>query len=407
MTAGTVNATDLLEELLGIDSVNPAMGGAGEAKIAEHVAGILAGLGCTVTTPDVEPGGRKNVVATLPGRSGRPVLLLEAHLDTVAQPRNGLPIRRADGRLYGRGACDTKGSAAAMVAALARLAAIDDRPTVVFAGAVDEEVAMAGSAALVGQLPQVDGAIVGEPTSLLPVRVHNGLARFRIVARGRAAHTSRAHLGVNAVATASRAVLAIQDRLVPVLQARTHPLAGPALATAAVIRGGVASNLVPDWCELDVDRRIAPGEDPDDALREIDALLDELRSAGDELEREAPSILLPAVETPADHPLVRVTEAAAAAVLGRAVTAGGVPYGTDASNLWGLGRIPCVVLGPGSIDQAHTEDEWVSLGEVEQATEIYVEAVRRFAELDGATPARERPAAGEHPGAPRAGSQGR
>lgn len=379
-----MNASDLLHELLAIDSANPAMGGAGEARIAQRLADILAALGCTVTLPEVEPGGRRNVVATLPGRAGLPVLLLEAHLDTVAQPRNGLPTRRADGRLYGRGACDTKGSMAAMVAALARLAALDERPTVVFAGAVDEEVAMAGSAALVRQLPRVDGAIVGEPTSLLPVRVHNGLARFRIIARGRAAHTSRAHLGVNAVVAASRAVLAIQERLVPALQARTHPLAGPALATAAVIRGGVAPNLVPERCELDVDRRLAPGEDVRDALGEIDTLLDELRSAGDELEREAPSILLPAVETPADHPLVRVAEAAASAVLGRAVAAAGVPYGTDASNLWGLGKIPCVVLGPGSIDQAHTEDEWVSLEEVEQTTEIYVEVVRRFAELDRA-----------------------
>lgn len=394
MTAATVNATDLLEEFLRIDSVNPAMGGGGEGALGEHVAAILAGLGCTVVTPEVEPGGRRNVVAILPGRAGRAVLLLEAHLDTVAQPRQGLPVRRANGRLYGRGACDTKGSAAAMVAALARLAALDDRPTVVFAGAVDEEFAMTGSAALTRQLPPVDGAIVGEPTSLLPVRAHNGLARFRIVARGRAAHTSRAHLGVNAVAAASRVVLAIQDRLVPVLQARTHPLAGPALATAAVIRGGVASNLVPEWCELDVDRRLAPGENPDDALREIDELLDELRSAGDELEREAPSILLPAVETAADHPLVGVAEAAASAVLGRAVEAGGVPYGTDASNLWGLGRIPCVVLGPGSIDQAHTEDEWVSLHEVEQAAEIYVEAVRRFAELDETRTAAQRARSG-------------
>jgi acetylornithine deacetylase len=307
------------------------------------------------------------------------VLLLEAHLDTVAQPRVGLPVLVEGGRLVGRGACDTKGSLAAMLEAMARLASSDDHPTIVFAGAVDEEVTMTGSRALVDQLPPVDGAVIGEPTSLLPVRVHNGLARFRIIAHGRSAHTSRAHLGVNAVAAASRAVLAIQDRLVPRLRERGHPLIGPALATPAVIHGGVASNLVPDLCELTVDRRLAPGEDLAAAFAEIDALLDELRASGDDLEREEPSILLPAVETAGDHRLVRVAEEAVAGVLGRAVTAGGVPYGTDASNLSAVGGVPCIVLGPGSIDQAHTDDEWVSLDEVAQAVDLYVEVARRFA----------------------------
>jgi acetylornithine deacetylase/succinyl-diaminopimelate desuccinylase-like protein len=373
----TIDAVDLLQDLVRIDSANPAMGGPGEVAVGKRVAEILDDIGCDVSTHDVS-GGRRNVVGVLRGRVAGPVLLFEAHLDTVAQPRDGLAVQRSDGRLIGRGACDTKGSLAAMIAALARVADSDDHPTIVFAGAVDEEVTMTGSRALVDQLPHVDGAIIGEPTSLIPVRAHNGLARLRVVARGRSAHTSRAHLGVNAIAAASRAVLAIQDQLVPRLQARSHPLAGPALATAAMIRGGVAANLVPDWCELTVDRRLSPGEDPDAALAEIDALLDGLRAAGDEIEREEPDLLIPAVETAEDHPLVRVAEEAASAVLRRPIQAGGVPYGTDASSLSGVGGIPCVVLGPGSIDQAHTDDEWVSLDEVRQAVEIYLELARRF-----------------------------
>jgi acetylornithine deacetylase len=293
----------------------------------------------------------------------------------------GLPVRREGDRIVGRGACDTKGSGAAMVAAIARLAERPERPTVVFAGTADEEVGMTGARALVDQLPPVDAAIIGEPTSLLPVRVHNGLLRFRIVARGRSAHTSRAHLGVNAVAAAARAVLAIQDDLVPRLQARAHPLAGPALATAAMIRGGVAPNLVPEWAEIEVDRRIAPGEDPLAALAELDALLEDLRLRGDDLIRDAPAIEHPPVETAADHPLVRLAESVVAAEVGRPVVAGGVPYGTDGSCLSGIGGIPCVVLGPGSIDQAHTDDEWVPADEVVAAARIYEALVLRSAEL--------------------------
>jgi acetylornithine deacetylase/succinyl-diaminopimelate desuccinylase-like protein len=378
----TVDPLDLLEGLLSIDSVNTTMGGPGERRMAEALARVLEGIGCQVSLlPGAGSEARPNLIAILPGRTGLPVVLLEAHLDTVAQPRDGIAVRREGERVFGRGACDTKGSAAAMVAAMARIAEVPDRPTVVFAGTADEEVAMAGARTLIDQLPHVDAAIVGEPTSLLPMRVHNGLIRFRIVARGRAAHTSRAHLGVNAVAAAARAALAIQDDLVPRLQARAHPLAGPALATAAMIHGGVAPNLVPEWAEIEVDRRIAPGEDPAAALAEIDALLDPLRVRGDDLVREDPTIEQPPVQTPADHPLVRLTESVVTRELGRAVVAGGVPYGTDASCLSGVGGIPCVVLGPGSIDQAHTEDEWVAAYEVVASARIYEAIVLRSAEL--------------------------
>jgi acetylornithine deacetylase len=370
---------DLLVDLLGVDSVNPAMGGTGERQVAERLAPVLEGIGCEVS---LEPGAgaeRPNLIATLPGTPGLPVLLLEAHLDTVAMPRAPLPVRRFADRVQGRGACDTKSSAAAMVAALAELARLPDRPSVVFAGVADEEVTMDGSRALVAQLPPVDGAIVGEPTSLEPVRVHNGLARFTIAATGRAAHTSRAHLGVNAVAAAARAVLAITDELLPALRSRAHPLAGPALVTAAMIRGGSAPNLVPEWCEVELDRRLAPGEDPAAALAEIDALLDRLRAAGHDVRRQDGAMVRASLETPPDHPLVRLAEEVASDALGRPVTAGGAPYGTDAAHLAGLGGIACVVLGPGSIDQAHTEDEWVSIDEVRLASRIYESLVLRFA----------------------------
>jgi acetylornithine deacetylase len=379
-----LDPVELLERLVRIDSVNASMGGAGERAMAEAVAGTLGDIGCEVRVHDAPSAARPNVVATLPGRGAGRVLLLEAHLDTVAMPAEPDPIHRDGGRLHARGACDTKGSTAAMLAALSRLARLDDRPTVVFAGVSDEEAAMSGSRAVLEQLPPVDAALVGEPTSLRPVRVHNGMLRFRIVAHGAAAHTSRAHLGVNAIAAASRVVLAIEDQLLPQLTARAHPLAGPALITVAMIDGGVAPNLVPASCVMQVDRRLGPGEDPAAALAEVDDLLEAARRDGDDVGREEPFIALPAVETPADDPLVRLTEAVSSAELGEAVTAGGVPYGTDASNLSGVGGIPCVVLGPGSIDQAHTDDEWVDLAEVERASTMYEAIIQRWAAADPA-----------------------
>lgn len=367
----------LLEELLRIESVNPAMGGSGEGSVASFLADVLRGIGADVSLEDVEPG-RPNVVAVLRGTTD-PAILLEAHLDTVALPDGGLEVRREGDRIIGRGTCDTKGSCAAMVVALDALSREPYRPTVVFAGAMDEENAMLGSRALVERLPPVGGAVIGEPTSLAPVRVHNGLARFRLQARGVTAHTSRAHLGVNAISAAARAITALDEELVPRLRERSHPMAGPALLTAAVVHGGIAPNVVPERCEIVLDRRIAPGEDPEHAMTEIDEVLEAVREAGFDVVREDPYLLLPAVETPPDHPLVGAAEDAVEAVLGRTEEAGGAPYGTDASNLSGLGDIACVVLGPGSIDQAHSDHEWVPVAEVEQAVAIYVETARRFA----------------------------
>lgn len=371
-----MDVLDLLDRLVRASSVNPGMDptGAGEAEVARILIDALGALGLEAHEHEVLPG-RSNVVGVLPGPEGAPTLMLEAHMDTVPEGDEPIEVRREDGRLLGRGTCDTKGALAAMVAAVATLAAEDGpRPTVVLAATVDEEAGMTGAEHLLEHAPRPDAAVVGEPTSLLPVRVHNGVLRVAIVARGRQAHTSKAHLGVNAVSAAARVIAAIEADVGAGLADRAHPLAGPALLTASMVRGGVASNIVPERCEVQLDRRLAPGETADDALAELEAVLERLRADGDDVRLDTPQIALPPVETPEGDAVVRAAEAA----IGTA--AGGAPYTTDASRISGTGGVPCLVLGPGSIDQAHTPDEWVPLEEVERAVELYVGLARRFAE---------------------------
>jgi succinyl-diaminopimelate desuccinylase len=374
-----MDARALLTELAGVDSVNHRLGGGGEDEVAALVAQVLQGLGATVAHQEVPGQPARNVIGTLPGAIDGPVLLLTSHLDTVPWAAGPRRLERSGDRLFGRGTCDTKGSLAAMLVALERLLDGGDLPgTVVFAGVVDEESTMCGSGVLPAALPRVDGAIIGEPSSLQPVRVSNGFARVPIVARGVAAHTSVAQLGRNAISTAARIVVELEDRLAPRLLERGHPLIGPALLTVSVIQGGSAPNVVPDRCEIVIDRRIAPGEDPGDAIAEIDAALADLADAGHEFERQEPFALFGGVETPAEHPIVRAAERAASAVAGGRVTATGVPYSTDACQLGGPGDIPCVVLGPGSVAQAHTEAEWIDLGEVDRCVELYARTAREF-----------------------------
>src|SRR5581483_8641171 len=172
-----MDVVDLLVELVGIDSTNSTLApdGPGEAAIAARLAELLDGLGFGVETHAVAPG-RPNVLGTLAGNPAWPALLFEAHLDTVPSPPGGIPVELEGGRLTGRGACDCKGALAAMLVALERVTAIarDARPTILLAGAVDEESSMTGAAALLGPLAEtgvtIGGAVIAEPTSLVPVR---------------------------------------------------------------------------------------------------------------------------------------------------------------------------------------------------------------------------------------------
>jgi acetylornithine deacetylase/succinyl-diaminopimelate desuccinylase-like protein len=147
-----------------------------------------------------------------------------------------------------------------------------------------------------------------------------------------------------------------------------------------MVSGGIAPNVVPDRCEVMFDRRLAPGESVEGALGEIEAVLATLRGEGVTAHMDEPIVALPAVETVGQAPIVRAAEDAVAGVLGRHSPAHGVTYSTDACFLSGHAGLPCVVLGPGSIDQAHTDDEWVDLDEVGTAVDIYVALARALAE---------------------------
>jgi acetylornithine deacetylase len=371
---GAAGVEAILTELIRIDSVNTrlAADGGGEAEIAAWIERFCDEHGLDHAIQLVEGCG-PNVLAWVPGREDAIRLLFVAHLDTVPVVGfEGEPFaaRRVGRRLYGRGACDTKGSLAAMLQAVATIRKERPRATVVVAGSADEEYRKAGARALAGQRPRFEAAVVGEPTQLEPVVAHKGSVRWSIETRGRAAHTSKPELGVNAITGMARVISAI-DALAGELRARPHPLVGPPTLTISLIEGGVHVCVVPDRCRVTIDRRLVPGERPTQALDEVEAVLETVRRRHPEIEVRS---ILPATEDP---PLGSGTTPRIADVARRACddVAGrgefkGVPYGTDASQLAPAG-IPCVVVGPGSIDQAHTVDEYVDMDQVEQAVEIY------------------------------------
>ena len=370
----------LLAELGGLPSVNPAFvpsGGTsarparqphpftGEQRVADFLAAVAGRAGLEVEFQKVLPGRSNLLVRLRPRGQTRRTILLAPHLDTVSAGESQFIPRRKNGRLHGRGACDTKGSVAAMLAALCELARSRQRPketAVVFAGLVDEEHAQAGSRALAASRFQADLAIVGEPTRLHVVTAHKGSLWLELETRGKAAHGATPQFGKNAVHEMARIVEVLETDYAARLCRRRHPLLGAATVNVGTICGGTQPNIVPDRCSITVDRRTLPGETDTGVQREITACLraNQLRA------NISSAKLAPArpLETNPGLPLVRQFLRSTGQT--RPV---GVDFFCDAAVL-SAGGIPSVVFGPGDIAQAHTADEWISLASLERGKHL-------------------------------------
>ena len=366
----------LLAELIALPSVNPAFlpprhPHAGEKRVADFLATVAARAGLEIEFQTVLPG-RSNLIARLrPAGKIRRTILLAPHLDTVVAEESQFIPRRKNGRLHGRGACDTKGSVAAMLTALCELAESKIRPReteIIFAGLIDEEHAQAGSRALVKSKLKADLAIVGEPTRLQVVTAHKGSLWLQLATRGRAAHGATPHLGKNAVHEMARIVDILETDYAAQLRRRKHKLLGTATVNVGTISGGTQPNIVPDSCSIQIDRRTLPGETDASVRREIAALLKSKKLSA--TISSAKLALAFALETEDRLPLVRNFLRS----VGQSRPAG-VDYFCDAAVL-SAGGIPSVVFGPGDIAQAHTADEWISLAELERGKNLLLKFLK-------------------------------
>lgn len=374
-------AREHLARTIGIDSQNPP---GNEQEVAGFLAELAQRFGAEVRIQEVVPG-RPNVLAAFTFGEG-PALMLTAHSDTVpitpGATRDLLRATLEDGFLYGRGACDDKGPLLAMLAGC-RLAAERHATgrrlagTVWFAGVMGEESGGEGTRFLSKAGPLPDFAVVGEPTELEPVLGHKGSYRKRFRFHGRAAHSSDPSLGENAAYHAARFVTAVEE-LNEVLEDVKHPLFGQAVVSANVIRGGDKVIVVPDLCEVDVDRRLLPGEGEDVAQAEMDEILDSLRDRYAALRVDVQDLGMgkaPAQTAP-DHPLAQHLKASIEGVTRRPTEFSGYRAGTDMTFLSAAG-VPTVIFGPGSISDAHTVDEKISLEQFDLSIEIYAQLIER------------------------------
>ncbi len=369
-----------LQEVVAIPSVNPDLPGGteGERGMVEYLTRFFAAAGIACERWEALPG-RPNLVATLPGRDPSRAVLFECHMDTAtAEGMTIEPFQPAlrDGKVFGRGSADTKAGGVAMLHAMLRIVRSGEPPpiSVMYAGVVDEEYRMRGAAALADSLAargtRIVGAVVAEPTELRIVRAHKGVVRAVVEVRGTAAHSSKPHLGVNAIGAAARLITAFDEEVAGGFAGRDDGVTGAPTHNIGTIQGGLQVNFVPARCRFELDRRVLPGED-------FGSVLEPYRGIAARVAAEHPGsavditedLAIEPMETPADAAIVVRAGAAVRATTGRA-SVGGEPYGTDAAKLSAAG-IPAIVLGPGSIDQAHAAVEWVDCDQVLQAADIY------------------------------------
>ena len=354
-----------------INSENPP---GREAEIASYVSERLAELGLKAWIDRFDD--RANAIGIYEAGEG-PSLMLMTHLDTVPAGEKDLwstPPFSGEikgGRVYGRGSADAKGCLASMLGALKLLA--DEgwpiRGKLIFAAVADEEAENKGVRRLLAQKILADHAVVGEPTSLQVCSAHKGLLFLKVSFIGRSIHSSQPKRGINAAYAASEFALKI-ERLGERLKARHRLLGRPSIALT-MLRGGIKENIIPDLCELILDRRVLPNEKLEKIIKDLRRLAEKIARARKAEAEVRIRRYLPAAETSIRSRIVEAAIKASSKVLGKRVKPKGFKAACDMSFLVHGAKIPTIVLGPGSLFQAHTIDEWVSVDELVKAAKIY------------------------------------
>ena len=369
---------DIAKELIAFDTSGPP---AREQPCAQWIKDFLEDTGFEAELQVVEKD-RANVIGKI-GRGKGPGLVLSGHIDVVLAGDPGLwkvtgpfePVVK-DGKLYGRGACDMKGPDACILQAVKELAkeSYKRQLSVVFTAGEDtggwyvtkvlEEEKITVADAMYGVIP--------EPSMMEIIPVHKGSGGAEVLIHGKAAHSSKPELGINANQKAADFLYALRG-LQSKLDETTHPLLGPTTVECTMMNGGFKSNIIPDQARLTLNFRLIPEhKDPEASRKWFEDIIASLSSKDPEFNAEMTSHR---ASEPLDVPLDSRIVTTLREILGTRIA--GAPYYTEAVNYTRAG-IPTVICGPGSIDQAHTPDEYISLEQLDLGVSTFKETVKRI-----------------------------
>lgn len=380
-TPGSV--TELLSEMVAFDTVNEYMSQRHfpEKAMMEQLENYVLEWGFESSRLPIARNPEDlsfNLLITYQVHKDAPWLLFESHADTVDVENmtvNPFETQVIAGKIYGRGTSDTKGSGASILWALKNYSQESHKPNnIAILFVTDEEISKTGANAFIekhlSKLPwKPYGVIVGEPTMCKLVVAHNGVLRWKIRTKGVAAHSSNPANGKSAISAMAKLILEFEKIYCAEINT-VHPLTGRSACSINTITGGSAVNIIPSICEIEIDRRILPGEEPIEVRKSIQAILDSISTMDSSIEIETSE---PFIDFPLD-PMSNINFSQLISnsldSLGFSPELLGAGYGTDAST-YSIAGLPAVVLGPGSIDQAHTKDEWIEIEELEKAVVVY------------------------------------
>ncbi|WP_104190910.1 M20/M25/M40 family metallo-hydrolase [Cryobacterium sp. Y82] len=375
-----IHPVAILQQLVRIDSVNPDLvpGAAGEAEIAAWCADWLRRQGFDVSVLEQTPG-RPSVVGVKRGTGTGRSIMLNAHLDTVGvatyagDPFSG-DLR--DGRVYGRGAVDTKSGLAAILVAAARASAHGLAGDVIVTLVADEEFGSIGTEEVLRSF-RADAALVVEPSSLELTTAHRGFAWFELELTGLAAHGSQPELGVDAIWHAGLALRALDGLRQRLNAAPAHATLGHGAVRVSKIAGGDDAATVAARCILTLERRMLPGQSPDSVEAELRALFTELAIEEPQFQFTLTRLVARAAFEAEPHwPILRALSGNAERVLGRPAATRGEPFWTDAGLILEAG-IPCVVFGADG-EGLHADTEWADAQSVLALADILTGTITEF-----------------------------
>jgi acetylornithine deacetylase len=381
MTIKAPNLEELMQQLIALPSIsctNPALD-QGNRNVINTLANWLEDLGFST---DIQPlnadGSKANLIATIgKGSNG---LVLAGHTDTVPYDENRWnsdPFRltEANGRLYGLGTADMKSFFALIIEAIRELDLSSLQQPLIILATADEETSMSGARALnAGHLPGARFALIGEPTGLRPVRMHKGMMMEAIKLTGLSGHSSNPALGNSALEAMHRVMTELLKWRDELQHANSNPLFEIPVPTMNLghIHGGDNPNRICGHCELQIDIRPLPGMKLTDLRNELELRLQKTL-AGTRVSYETLALFegVPAIETPADSALVKAVEKLTGA------SSEAVAFSTEAPFYNKLG-MDSVVLGPGSINQAHQPDEYLALEQIKPTVKLIQDLVKQF-----------------------------
>lgn len=389
---------DLTTQLVAIDSINPDLipNARGEVEIADFVAQWGASAGLEALRQTVEPSlpnspARHNVVLIARAKNADAPkgksLMLNAHMDTVGVAGMSEPfVAKMNGtRLYGRGAYDMKASLAASMLIAKRALNMNLRGDVIVSAVADEEVASVGTQAIIRDLHRwrPSAVIVTEPTEMTLAIAHKGFVWFDIETFGVAAHGSRPHLGVDAIAKMGKVLTGI-ERLDQQLRCVTsvdvgqyHPYLGTGSVHASLISGGQELSSYPAYCKLQIERRTLPSESPDLCEAQLQAILNECATADSAFKAKlSRGLVRDAFGIDEKHMFVGLCQKHFVRVMNNTPKMTGLSFWADSAFFASAG-LPTLLLGPSGFG-AHGEVEWVDLESVQTCMQIYTAIVQEF-----------------------------